>query len=83
MRNALIATVFMLSVGLSGPALAAPPSDAMPLSEIIATIESQADFAHVDEIEWDDDGHWDVEYYRTDGSKVSVEIDPVSGQARR
>ena len=65
------------------PAAAAPPSNAKPLSEIVAALERGGDVAYFDEIEWDDDGYWEVEYYRRDGSKVEVKIDPVTGQSRR
>jgi hypothetical protein len=34
------------------------------------------------EVEWDDDGYWEVEFYRTDGSEVEVDIDPWTGEPR-
>ena len=80
MRNALIALSAL--VFLPSAALAQPPADAMPLSQIIASIEGQADFGYIKEVDWDDDGYWEVEYYRADGAKVEVDIDPVSGQPR-
>lgn len=80
MRNALIALSAL--VLLPAAALAQPPADAMPLSQIIAAIEGQADFGYIKEVDWDDDGYWEIEYYRADGAKVEVEIDPVSGQPR-
>lgn len=68
----------------SSPALAAPPpADAKPLSEILKTIEDRETVAYFDEVEWDDDGYWEIEYVRADGAKVKVRIDPVSGQAKR
>lgn len=80
MRNALIAlSAFAL---LPASAFAQPPADAMPLSQILATIESEANFSHFDEIDWDDDGYWEIEYYRADGAKVDIDIDPVSGRPR-
>ena len=45
-------------------------------------IEERDDVHYFDEVEWDDDGYWEVEYYRRDGSEVEVEIDPVSGEPR-
>ena len=80
MLNALIALSAL--VLLPAAALAQPPADAMPLSQIIAAIEGQADFGYIKEVDWDDDGYWEIEYYRADGAKVEVEIDPVSGQPR-
>ena len=65
------------------PALAAPPSDAKPLSEIIKMLEDREDVAYFEEVEWDDDGHWDIEYVRSGGGEVEIEVDPVSGQPRR
>jgi hypothetical protein len=68
---------------LAPPALAAPPSDAKPLSEIIKMLEDREDVAYFEEVEWDDDdGHWDIEYVRPGGDEVEIEVDPVSGQPR-
>ena len=68
----------------AAPALAQkPPANAMPLSKIIQTIEQQGELEYFDEIEWDSDGYWEVEYYAKDGSKRKVKIDPVSGEIRR
>ena len=69
---------------LAAPALAAqPPPNSKPLSQIIQMIEQGGEVAYFDEIEWDDDGYWEVEYFAKDGSKRKVRIDPVSGQIRR
>lgn len=46
-------------------------------------MEEQGDVAYFDEIEWDDDGYGEIEYYRTDGAKVEIKIDPVSGEPRK
>lgn len=77
-------SVALLSTALLAiPAFAAPPpADAMPLSEILRGLEGQADFSHIEDIEWDDDGYWEVEYVRSGGGKVEIRIDPVSGQPR-
>ncbi|MFN3614847.1 MAG: PepSY domain-containing protein [Rubrimonas sp.] len=72
-----------LALALPMTVQAAPPSDARPLSENIASLEASGDVAWFDEIEWDDDGYWEIEYYRPDGAKVEVRIDPVSGEPRR
>jgi hypothetical protein len=53
----------------------------MPLSEILRGFEAQDDFGYFKEIEWDDD-HWEIEYYRADGSEVEVDVDPRTGQPR-
>lgn len=67
------------------PALAdrVPPANAMPLSEILAQIEAAGDVAHFEEVEWDDDGYWEVEYRRTDGARVELKLDPVTAQPLR
>jgi uncharacterized membrane protein YkoI len=77
--SALAAAVILAS----SAAMAAPPPDALPLSQIIREIEARADFAHFDDIEWDDDGYWEVEYVTKSGSEVEIKIDPRSGQQRR
>lgn len=61
-----------------------PPADAMPLSQILSTLEQDvgADLAFIDEVDWDDDGYYEVEYYTADGREVKVRLDPVSGQPR-
>ena len=81
MRNSLIALTALLL--LPAAALAQPPADAMPLSQIIASIEGQADFGYIKEVDWDDDGYWEVEYYTRDGRKVDVRLDPMTGEPRR
>jgi hypothetical protein len=75
-------SLLMAIAFVATPAAAAPPDNAMPLSEIIRALEEQGDVAYFDEIEWDDDGYWEIEYYRTDGAEVEIMIDPVSGEPR-
>jgi hypothetical protein len=59
-----------------------PPPDAQPLSRILQALEQQGDVAWFDEIEWDDDGYWEIEYLDQRGAKVEIKVDPVSGQPR-
>lgn len=36
------------------------------------------------EIEWDEDGYWEIEYFTTTGRlrvRVKVNVDPVTGEA--
>ena len=70
-------------LGLAHLAHAAPPSNAKPLSEIVKALEENGNVAYFEEIEWDDDGYWEIEYRRPDGSKAEVKVDPVSGEERR
>lgn len=80
MKKIVLAAAFAtLSLGA---AHAQPPADALPLSQIIAELEAQGDVAYFDEIEWDSDGYWEIEYYRADGAKVEIDVDPVTGNTR-
>ncbi|MDO5705992.1 MAG: PepSY domain-containing protein [Paracoccus sp. (in: a-proteobacteria)] len=71
---------------LSGAAMAdeVPPVGAMKLSQVVAMVEEQAgtQLAFIKEVDWDDDGYWDVEYRTTAGDKVELKLDPVTGAAR-
>lgn len=76
----------MLSLGASASAAAAdtpPPEGALPLSQILATLEASADIRWIDEVDWDSDGYWEVEYHTTDGREVEVQLDPMTGEPRR
>jgi hypothetical protein len=78
------ALFFAFALPLTAPAFAAgPPSGALPLSEIIRSFEETGEVAYFDEIEWDDDGYWEIEYRRTDGATVEVKVDPLTGEPRR
>ncbi|MFD1911385.1 PepSY domain-containing protein [Halodurantibacterium flavum] len=61
-----------------------PPENAMPLSELLAMIEDREAVVYFEEVEWDDDGYWDVEFH-TETGRTTMRIDPVSGEpmARR
>ena len=59
----------------------APPVDAIPMSQIAAAIESVDGFGYFEEIEWDDDGYWEVEYRDVEGRRVKTKIDPISGES--
>ncbi|MGQ2906636.1 MAG: PepSY domain-containing protein [Aliihoeflea sp.] len=82
MKLQLAAASLLIAAGLSLPALAQPAPGSIPLSEILATIEAEDGFGYFDEIEWDSDGYWEIEYYRADGAKIDIDIDPASGQPR-
>lgn len=78
--------IFPVALALSAaPTLAdrIPPADALPLSIIVSGLEAQYNIQFIDEIEWDDDGYWEVEFFTNDGAKVELKIDPVSGDVRR
>nr|WP_111298654.1 PepSY domain-containing protein [Paracoccus saliphilus] len=60
-----------------------PPADALPLSEILAKAEADlgGDLGHFSEIEWDDDGYYEVEYQNAEDREVSLRLDPMTGEA--
>ncbi|HHW35287.1 MAG TPA: PepSY domain-containing protein [Paracoccus solventivorans] len=74
-----------LTLGLA-PVLAIaapPPADGLKLSQIVAQVETSAGaaLAYIDELEWDDDGYWEVKYITTDGRKIEEKLDPRTGAA--
>ena len=78
-----------LSLALLAPASAAvaqdnkppvPPENAMKLSAIIATVEQRDAFQYVWDIEWNDEGYYDVVYFTTDKAKVEMKFNPVTGK---
>jgi hypothetical protein len=78
--------IFPVTLALSAaPALAerTPPAKALPLSAIITALEARYDIRFIDEIDWDDDGYWEVELFTHDGAKVELKLDPVTGEPRR
>lgn len=83
MHGYAAATLIAFLAVTSSVAASAPPANSIPLSEIIRAFEESGDVAYFDEIEWDDDGYWEIEYRRIDGAKVEIKVDPVSGEPRR
>lgn len=82
MLRAIALALLICAVSFVLPAEArTPPTDAKPLSQILQTIEQREDFGHFDEIEWDDDGYWEVEYISKSRSRVRLNVDPVTGEA--
>ena len=73
-----------VAVLVAGPLLAdtPPPPNALPLSEIILMVEATGEVDWIKEVEWDDDGYWEVEYVSTDGRSAEFRMDPVSGERR-
>jgi hypothetical protein len=59
-----------------------PPEKSLRLSEIIAKVEQRDQFHYIDEIDWDEEGVYDVIYYTSDKAKVEIKIDPVTGEAK-
>jgi hypothetical protein len=63
-------------------ASAVPPENALKLSDIVAKIEQRDQFRYVSEIEWDEEGFYDITYFTSDKAKVEIKIDPVTGQPK-
>jgi hypothetical protein len=59
-----------------------PPDNALKLSAIIATVEQRDAFHYVSDVEWNEDGYYDVIYFTTDKAKVEMKIDAVTGKPR-
>ncbi len=60
-----------------------PPRGSIPASEILRRVEQLPDFGWLEEMEWDDDGYWEVEYRTRDGREREVKVDPRSGRIIR
>jgi hypothetical protein len=81
--------IFCAVLLFTAPALAqtqptppVPPEKSLKLSEIITRIEQRDQFRYIDEIDWDEEGFYDVTYYTSDKAKVEIKIDPVTGEPR-
>jgi hypothetical protein len=86
-RNAILGSACALLM-LCGAAQAQsdppsiPPEKAVKLSEIIAKIEQRDGFRYLSDIEWDEDGTYNITYYTSDNAKVELKIDAATGQAK-
>ena len=61
-----------------------PPADAMPLSRILADLEQSQPVRAFTDIEWDDDGYWEIDYIDSDTDReVELRIDPANGEVIR
>lgn len=75
-------TAFALAFAAT-PALAdRPPADALPLSQILQMVEQEHSVDYVKEVDWDDDGYWEIEYVRQGGGEVEIKVDPQTGRVR-
>lgn len=74
--------VALAMTSLAAPALAQslPPANGLPLSQVIASVEKTQPVRVFTEIEWDDDGYWDIEFVNQDNRRASIRIDPVTGE---
>ena len=74
-----IAAPLLVSLFAAGTAFAQVPEDALPLSEILAFLEESGRVEQFLDVEWSDDGHWEIEYRTPDGGEEEVDIDPTTG----
>jgi uncharacterized membrane protein YkoI len=84
MENAM--RLILASAALAASTLAsfAAAPEGQKLSEIIAKIEQNAEVQYVDEVDWKSRrGYYEVEYFRKDGAKVKIRIDPKTGETVR
>ena len=67
-------------LALPAAAQSLPPANALPLSQVIATVEKTQPVRVFTEVEWDDDGYWDIEFVNTDNRRTSLRIDPLTAE---
>jgi hypothetical protein len=82
MRTIAVA-LFLGLVSLVQAAKADPPSDGKPLSQILQALEHKDGFSHVSEIEWDEEGYWEIEFFTSTGklrNRVKINVDPQTGK---
>ena len=86
MNRHILAAALGAGLLLSGPALAdqdRPPAGSLPASEVLRQLEQRPDYASLHEMEWDDDGYWEIEYVTREGSKRTIRLDPRTGAPRQ
>jgi len=84
MLRTTVAALFLLGAGLAPPAAAGghPPTDAQPLSKILHGLEQEDGFSHFEEIEWGEDGYWEIEYVTTNRVAVEIKVRPTRGRSQ-
>ena len=84
MRTLALASLLVLAASgaLAQTDASKPPGNAKKLSALIADVEKRDKFQHVDEIQWSDQGYYDMIYLTSDKAKVEIKLDPVSGEPK-
>ena len=83
MRSKLLIAPFAIAATYSFTAFASsPPVNSLPLSDVVKTVEELFDPKYIDEVSWDSDGYWEVEYVDQNGSEREIKIDPLTGKIR-
>jgi len=76
MKSTLIAALALAGAGGAASVAAdEPPAGALPLSEVLRTLETEGVVAHFVDVEWDG-GYWDVEYVDVEGNAIEIKLDP-------
>ncbi|USG61863.1 PepSY domain-containing protein [Sneathiella marina] len=79
----IIPFVAATTFSFSALASSVPPANSMALSDVLQSVERQFSPTYIDEVNWDDDGYWEVEYVDQYGSKREIKIDPITGDVRK
>ncbi|RLQ87126.1 PepSY domain-containing protein [Notoacmeibacter ruber] len=82
MKRLLLPATLSLAgaVTLAMPLHAAPPSDAMPISDIAAALEKVPGYLYLRDLSWDEEsGGWNAVYHVTNGMDKRVRIDARTG----
>lgn len=86
MRLITAALTGFLALAAAGSALAQaqapgprPPVDAIPLPILLEQVQAREGVAYFDEVAWDDDGYWEIEFFTADGVEVEIRVDPLTG----
>jgi len=79
----IIPLVAAATMSFSALASSTPPENSMALSDVLQSVERQFSPTYIDEVSWDDDGYWEVEYVDRNGSKREIKIDPITGDIRK
>ena len=59
-----------------------PPQNSMKLSALVSKVEQRDKFQYIKDVEWDQEGYYEITYYTTDKAKVEIKLDAVSGQPK-
>ena len=81
--TALLAFVVIASAAeAQATSISTPPPNGKKLAEILAKVEGRDKFKFISEIEWSQNGFYDIYYYTTDNVKVELHMDPVFGDSK-
>jgi hypothetical protein len=77
-----LAVLVTVGIAAAQDAPPVPPQNAMKLSAIVAAVEGRDSFHYVSQVEWNDEGYYDVVYFTTDKARVELKVDAVTGKNR-